>query len=251
MAHEFIWDKDTTTYLKKFRDKYNLNRLVSKDKNELSTLKNCVKWATNKWNHDNLGTPKHSDPISILEESEHGGRFRCVEYAIILKACLTALGIKSRTLSLRRKDVETKKKWAGHVVVESYLEEHHKWVMADPQFGTIPFLNKTPLNAVELRDAIIARRPVKLYSLEKPKSKTYIKFIYLYLFYFRVNFDQRKIRNKGTDGLILGPPGSLNPTKFEGEKTLEDNILINSKENFYQPPYMKRERQLYNTHIQW
>jgi hypothetical protein len=236
MIYKFIWDEANDPYLIQFKKSYKLEKLVSKNSDELDTLKNCVKWVHTRWKHEN-NRPKRHDPISILVEAKSGRGFRCVEYSTVLRGCLSALGLKARTLSLRTRDVETKENGAGHVVVEAYLPKYKKWVMADPQFGTIISVGKIPLNAVELKKALKTKKAVKFYNLNKTSSKNYISFIPQYLFYFRFKFDQR-IKNNEIDGLMLGPIGTTKPVMFEGQdiSKSENDIFTHSEKQFYQKP---------------
>lgn len=55
--------------------------------------------------------------------------------------------------------------------------------MLDPKFGTIPFLDGTSLDAIELKGAIRPKKNVKFYGLSKKRSKKYVSFVLYYLFY--------------------------------------------------------------------
>ena len=60
----------------------------------------------------------------------------------------------SRVLGLKRRDVETAKSGAGHVVAEVWLDQFNKWVFVDGQCGAIPEKDGCPLNAVEFQKSI-------------------------------------------------------------------------------------------------
>lgn len=102
------------------------------------------------WEYNGENEPIQFDPLYILEQVSKGKQFRCVEYAVVLNGCLNALGLRSRILSLKMHDCETREYGAGHVVVEVFITELDKWIMADPQFNVVPYKNNEPLNAVEL-----------------------------------------------------------------------------------------------------
>jgi hypothetical protein len=236
MEHKFVWDADNDPYLMGLKKKYELEKLKPEHADELAVVESIVKWVHGRWKHQNK-RPKVNDPLSILEEARGGNGFRCVEYSIVLRACLAALGMRARLLSLRTKDVETKKAGAGHVIVEVYSPHYKKWVMADPQFGTIPSLNGIPLNAIQLKDAIKNQKTVKFYGLGPSESRDYTTFIEKYLFYFQFKFDQR-IRNSGINGLVFGPVDAKKPTKFEGHdlSESENDVFVHSEKSFYLEP---------------
>ncbi len=235
MNYSYLWDKDNDKYLKNLRDAYKLNRMLAGT--QLGTLENCTKWVGARWKHSSSGTATSFEPIAILKDAKKGKRFRCVEYSIVLKGCLAALGIKARVLGLRMKDVETRKYGAGHVVVEAYLPKYEKWVMADPQFATIAMLGKVPLNAVELRDAIETGAKLRFYNMNSKEADSYIGFIRSYLFYFRFKFDQR-VMDREINGLLLMPVGAKKPVKFEqGDMySSERNRFTHSERLFYKSP---------------
>ena len=78
MIYKFIWDKAKDPYFMRLKKSYKIEKLVSKNSDELDTLKNCVKWVHTRWKHEN-NKPKHHDPVSILVEAKRGKGFRCVE----------------------------------------------------------------------------------------------------------------------------------------------------------------------------
>src|SRR5208283_3522196 len=191
VSYRSKWSKPGIPYLIKLRKRYKLEKLVSASGDQYETLKNCTKWVHSRWEHSGVNVPKKSDAISILDEARKGKRFRCVEYSIVLNACLTALGIKSRTINIMKKSIEMKKPCPGHVIVEAYLNDYGKWVMADGQSGSIPMLKGIPLNAVEYQTAIVNKEPLKIWGHENKAGKAYTKWIFPYLFYFRTWLDPK------------------------------------------------------------
>ena len=98
--YNFKWSDADEAYLVKFRDMYGLEKLALGCKDQYEILQKCVKWPRSRFDHSGANSAKKSDSISILNEAALGRKFRCVEYSIVLKGCLTALGIKSRVLGL-------------------------------------------------------------------------------------------------------------------------------------------------------
>ena len=145
----FIWDAANDPYLAELRATWSLERL--RGPTDLDTVRAVNGWVSSLWQHDGDSVPKQSDPASILAEVRQGGRFRCVEYAIVVKGRLSALGIPSRVLGLMTSDVETRRSGAGHVVAEAYLRDRRAWVMVDGQWNAMPFLRGAPLSELSVR----------------------------------------------------------------------------------------------------
>src|SRR5690606_8518689 len=126
-----------------------------------------------------------------------------------------------RTMGLKMKDVETIESGAGHVLLEVFLPDLNKWVMLDGQFDIMPGLNNVPLNAVEFQQAIaINYDAIEIKSLSGTPKNSYINWVYPYLYYFDVRFDNREgvgfqretIDSKAS--LMLLPQGAKIPTVF-------------------------------------
>jgi hypothetical protein len=226
----FKWDSATDLDLVLFKKKYGLERLKDRGGSTYGTLKNCLRWA-----HGRLGQSSYGRLSAMEKHDASAKKLRCVEYSLILRTCLAALGIKARRLALKTKDVETRKDNAGHIAVEAYLPEYGKWAFADPQWGAIPILGGTPLNAVELQAAISEKKNVKFWNLGSGDSAKYLKRIYQYLFYFDVRLDNRTRRRSRTR-LMLVPFGAKRPKVFQRTLPLKDTEYTGSARAFYARP---------------
>ncbi|OEF99177.1 hypothetical protein BHF71_09855 [Vulcanibacillus modesticaldus] len=238
---KFIWSNPNDTYLQTLLTKCNLNALISTSNDNFAKIQKLTNWVHNLWKHNGNNIPQNSDPISILKEVSEGKRFRCVEYSIILSGCLNAIGIKSRILSLKTEDCETRKYGAGHVVVEAYLRDKGKWIMIDGQWDSVPMLNDTPLNAVELQQALATRKDIRIISLSG-KKRRYKKWIYPYLYYFTISFDNRvgieeRKTSNGYKQLMLVPIGAKKPIIFQKRFPIKDVFYTHNLNIFYQNPY--------------
>lgn len=237
--YKFTFDSPKDPYLTTFRTKYCLERLRDPCGNNYETLKRCLKWAHSRFGHSYKNESKKSDPISILEEAKSGRRFRCVEHSVVLKNCLAALGIKARILWLKARDIGNRMWGATHVVVEAYLPEYGKWVLADPQYGTMPILAGVPLNAVELQAAMSdTPRAVKFPNLTRRQRKDYLSDLRDVLFYFDVRLDTRlnseNARNK--KWLMLVPLDAKNPRMHGRKYRIKHRTYIHSVKEFYPIP---------------
>lgn len=149
--------------------------------------------------------------------------------------------IKSPVLGLKMKDVETIESGAGHVAAEVFLNDLQKWAFIDGQFAVMPLLNGVPLNAVEFQKAI-AENYGQL-EIQSPVSdkKEYIEWIYPYLYYFDVHFDNRegsetRRQVKGKSALMLVPSGAKYPTVFQRKYPLNHFLYTHSLKDFYAQP---------------
>ena len=222
----------------KLRTEYKLEEVVAGFENDYEKLRKIVKWTHDQWEQSGSNRPSRSDPLTILEEASEGERFRCVEYAIVTAASARALGMPSRVLALKRKDVETAQSNAGHVVAEVWLDQFNKWVFVDTQFDAIPEINGVPLNAVEFQDAIARNTPGLV--IQSSSSGThiwyYMKWISPYLYYFDFGIDQRfflEESEKKQGRIMLVPKGAKNPKVFQRKYPIKNCTYISDPEAFY------------------
>ena len=97
---EYEDDSQDNPYLLKLRKEYNLDSIISGAKNDIEKSCKLMRWVHDRWKHNGNNTPQNHDALSILKEAKNGKKFRCVEYAIVLSACLNSIGLKSRRLAL-------------------------------------------------------------------------------------------------------------------------------------------------------
>ncbi|MHC1779895.1 MAG: transglutaminase-like domain-containing protein [Bacteroidales bacterium] len=247
--YEFSYsDTLENSYLREMRKTYNLEGLVSGQMNELDKILNILDWASRQWEHNGSNTPTKQDALTILKEAREGKQFRCVEYGIVATSALNSIGIPARTLGLKTRDVEKVMRGAGHVVSEVYSKELGKWIFIDPQFNIMPTLNGTPLNGVEFQKAIFNKtEELRLINtageLSEKDSKSYIKWIGKYLFYFDVLFDQKTLNSSkfksinGMTKITLVPVNHKEPRIFQRKSKINYSYYTNSLNDFYRKPY--------------
>lgn len=230
-------------YLNLLRSRFPIDSLIRNAKTDTEKATKILSWVHNQWKHDGNNQPKKRDAISILEEVKEGKRFRCVEYGIVAASCLNSVGLNARVLSLKIKNVETAKYGAGHVLLEVYLNDLKKWVLLDGQWDAMPVLNGTPLNAVEFQNAINNNyNELEIRSSSGLSKRKFIDWIYPYLYYFSVAFDNREGIDldlhlvNGKKVLMLVPIGAKNPTIFQITGKTDNCIYTNSLLDFYSAP---------------
>jgi len=244
MKQKFVYEENIDNdYLIKLREKYPIDSLARQAKSDTEKVLKIINWVHNQWQHNGGNKPLKNDAISILNEAKEGKKFRCVEYGIVAVACLNSIGLKSRVLALKTKDVETRKYGAGHVLLEVYLNDLKKWVMVDGQWDAMPVLHNIPLNATELQKAISENyNELEIKSLSATSKRHYLDWIYPYLYYFDVSFDNRegteieRINSGDKPKLMLVPLGAKNPQIFQITKKIDNCLYTNSINDFYAAP---------------
>ena len=209
-------------------------------KSEFEKVQVVTKWVSNLWSHDGDNVPEQSDPLFILDSvTNDGEQYRCVEYGVVIAGCLNALDIPSRTIGLKTQDVETREYAAGHVACEAYLKDYGKWVFIDGQWGVIPLMGETPLNAVQLSQVL--RHPeeyeesLHFYTFlgGDEEQKEYCKWILEYLYYLDVTGYIKTDSAYQTSDMMLTPLDAESPTVFQIDYPLEIDIYTHSVPQFY------------------
>lgn len=209
---------DTTgnAFLNLLRSKYNLAQVVAGATTDLQRVIKLTDWVHSKWQHDGNNSPNGQNADQVLIGASQGTRYSCVGYGICLTGCLNAIGLKSRVLGLKRKDVETANCCAGHVCMEVFLNDVQKWVLADAQFDVVPSLNNIPLNAYELRNAIVNNLDALLLNGVSNNKQSYTNFVAPYLYFFDVKINNSDNGNYvAAKSLLLVPNGISTPVKFQ------------------------------------
>lgn len=250
-ALQFLYERNKgNAYLAKLIEKYRIDTLVRNATSDTEKAISVLHWVHRQWKHDGSNQPKKSDALSILEEAKEGKNFRCVEYGIVTTACLNAVGLRARTLALKTKDVETRPSGAGHVLLEVYLNDIGKWALLDGQWDAIPFLNQVPLDAVEFQKAIAENYgKLEIRSSSELSKRNYVEWIYPYLYYFSVSFDNRegiagdRLKVNGKSQLMLVPVGAKQPKVFQIKNKIDNCLYTHSINDFYQSPNNNENRE--------
>jgi hypothetical protein len=239
-------DAQTDTNLQRLQANYHFDEVVKNAKSEQEKVLIMLNWVRGRWEHNGWNDAETNNACTILERAEKGEKFRCVEYGIVLKNALLAVGLKARTLALMTRDVEITKMGAGHVLSEVWLKDRQKWALVDAQFNAMPVLDGIPLNAVELQAAIIQKKDFRFVNIKgeltPEERKKYMAFIPHYLYYFDVDFDQRtlprakRVKIDGNRSLTLHPIGSKPPTVFQRKYPITEEAYTTSIADFYTAP---------------
>lgn len=228
----YAFPKPDEQELETLRVEFDLASMVPTDAKSLERLTLLCRWVHSRWEHDGGTASATADALSILRGARAGGRFRCIEFATVLAAVGTAMGHPTRSVHLMKATVETDESGAGHAVNETWIPEHEKWVMADPQWNAIPYCGDTPLNCVELAVALSERSDdIRLRGKSSDAAMQYLDWIRPYLFYMTVTSAL-----PGPKTLLrLAPHGAVNPTVFQRKRPLPPSTLTASIARFYPP----------------
>lgn len=229
------WNMYSSEYLTELKDTYQLEELTKNCKSDFDKVETITKWVSGLWSHNGENQPEQEDPLYILDQViNNGQQYRCVEYGIVINACLQALGMDSRKLSMKMEEVETIETGAGHVGCEVFLNDIQKWVFIDGQWGAIPMLGETPLNAYEYGQAI-RNQNSDLYidwvnNVYNSSDNTYFDWIKPYLFYLDVTY-------VGTDGnkkaIMYVPEAGKEVTIFQKKYPIEMDHYTRDIKEFY------------------
>jgi hypothetical protein len=220
---------------RELKREFSLDAVVAGAKDDYDRLRRLTEWISTRWQHSPDQMASKGDPLTILREAQKGGRFICREYAIALSGVAKAYGMPARVLNLLPRDVETRSE--AHSVAEVWLEQFHKWVLADGQYGAIGELKGVPLGGIELQAAFAADEPVRC-SVGAAACAEWKPFILRNAFYFKIVSDQRSFHGVFQKQLVLVPKGAPDPHKFAGgnESVFEGAVYTSNPETFYAPP---------------
>lgn len=217
------------------RREFSIDDVVAGAKDGYDRLRRLTQWVSARWQHSPNQMASKADPLTILREAQKGGRFICRDYAIVLAGVANAYGLPARVLNLLPRDVETRSE--AHSVAEVWLEQFHKWVLADGQYDAIGELDGVPLSGIELQAAFASDKPVKC-SVGASICAEWKPFILRNAYYFKIGDDQRSFHRNTQRQLVLVPMGASNPHKFAGgnEEVFAGAVYTSNPASFYAPP---------------
>ncbi|WP_400191626.1 transglutaminase family protein [Hymenobacter sp. B81] len=234
----FQFGRPDDLYLETMRDRYGLGTLVADKTTDLAKAQAVCAWVHNRLDHNGHIPTKKTDPMGILQDAQLEQQVQCVGFGIVLAAALQSVGIPARPLYLKMADSETRGSAAGHAATEAWLKEQQKWVLVDAQWDVIPLLNGTPLNAVELQQALATEAPgLRGLTSTDAKWKFYFKWLRDYLYYLDTPLDNRFGTKTSTAGLMLVPVGAKKPVVFQRTTRLHNLRYTHSPATFYADPY--------------
>jgi hypothetical protein len=211
----------------------------SSEENDLGKTKIITGYAHSLFTHNGDNEPSSSDPLTILKEAKSGKSFRCVEYSILACALLWAYDIPARMVGLKTRDVEIRKYGAGHVVIEFWDNNFHKWIMCDVQWGIIPKHKDSYLSAYELGERLndsltIQYEPVANSRFNAKDTQKYGSWVKEHLYFIdtpsQVSFADTDKRKEQITMLV---PEGVKPPKMFQNMFVMNAVYTNSVADFY------------------
>lgn len=236
-APRFRFAGADTPYLRELRAEFALDSVVEGAATEYERLRAVSRWVRTRWEHGQ-DAPGAGDALSILREAAAGGReFRCVEYARVAAASLSALGMPGRVVGLWKRDVATSAGGASHVAAEAYLRSLGRWVMVDAQFDATPVLDGAPLSALDLQRALAGEREgVGVDSTRPLRADQYLEWVAPYLYHIHAYLDNAYRGEQAPEKLMLLPVSARVPSRFQQDHRIEDMVPTHSVAAFYASP---------------
>lgn len=232
------WSPPADPYLAALRREHRLDEVVAGARDDYARVVRICHWTHTRLAHDGNTEAERGDPASILREAAAGRRFRCVEYAVVIAGCLTALGIPARKTHLLTADAETSPAGAAHAVAEAFLPDRGRWVFADGQVDAVARLGAEPLDAVALQGAIARRDPGLAFDgLVEDTPGDYASWLFPYLHFFVVDVDNRVApSDRLPPRRLLAPEGSEAPRVFQGRFPMGEVEVVRDPRSIYPVP---------------
>lgn len=223
-----------TPYLKELRDTYNLESFINMENSDYDNVMSLRAWVYSRWNHQKDAISEKKDALYILKQAEKGERFSCKEYTKVLIACLKSIGFTVRTVHL-----QSESRAKAHVIYEVYLPDLNKWFFIDPQFDIMVKEDGIPINAVELRQAIIEGNEIEIINPHTVlDSEEYLEWIGHYLFYFITDLNRGPVKcwdiiKRNKKHLTLVPLEEKSPEYLNWPMSIRTSFVTNSVADFY------------------
>lgn len=246
----FTYQSSSDSNLSALRKHFNLDSIAGFG-SDISKVFNIMNWLHNKVPHDG----QHNNPsvlnaeslISVCKKDSRG--LNCRGLAIVLNECYLSMGYKSRFVTCIPKD-SLKIDSDCHVINAVFINSLNKWVWMDPTNNAyVMDENNVPLSIQEVRERIIADKPLKLNSEANWNNKNRVtKEDYLdnymaknlYIFYCTVNseFDvETPMRLKKSNKNRFATYTKLLPLDYYNqEKDSSGFYLTNNPDLFWQKP---------------
>jgi len=234
---KFYYPNPMRPYMRRLNENYHIGEMTADARSDLERVKIVCNWVSYQWKHHGDCPKQKNDPIAILEAARSGAEFSCYEYAMVVAACLNAIGIKSRIVVLLPHDVERRPDGNYHVVAEAYLNNRKKWVMVDAQWNAVPTLNRYPLSIAELQNAIAKGLwAIDFGDIREESPGIYQREMGPYLHYLYTPLDNRVIGATSpanvAGGVMLIPMGDKPPRRF-AMAPIGKFIVTNAVADFY------------------
>lgn len=146
----YVWEDFNHPKLRELRDKYKLEEVVSKGKDEFEKQLLLKDWVFNKLKLGYNNTKWYQNSFEVLEDAEKGEEFNCTWYVLVFLQCALSLGWYARKLGIDT-DHKFGQEEMRHTAVEIWSSKFNKWFVVDPMFNAHFEVHHIPQNALEIR----------------------------------------------------------------------------------------------------
>lgn len=238
-SYNFDFINSDNLYLKKLKKEFNYYNQITLLNNDIQK----VDWLCN-WVHHQLyylpggNECEFLDPLNIINTAKLQKKgFRCIEFAIVLNGVLNSIGLTSRIVSLHKKSIEKLIFGATHAVVEVFIKDINKWVMADPAYNTIIYKDGNPQNCYEISESIQNKRKLTVNN-KSISSEHYLKDMSKYMYYFQTYLNNNQFIScfEEDSCSVMYTPDNYYPKIYQRVYTLKNIIYITDIDKFYPIP---------------
>ncbi len=106
---------------------------------------------------------KSENPLTIISRADKGERFSRQDYNTVLANAMMSIGIPTRLTTLQTRDCAWRP-WASSTTGIEYFDHNHfKWAWFDGKYGIRVLQNNTPLNLLEIKEAVLSESRFELH----------------------------------------------------------------------------------------
>jgi hypothetical protein len=148
-----VFTIDPPEVLAPLREAEGLDEVLAGADSDQEAWRRIMAWVRVQWEPGRPDPYPPADARIILRDIRSGftGGF-CAQYSFVMVQAIQSFGVPARLVTI-----------TGHEVLEAWLHDQRRWVMFDPTFELqVMDANGRTLNAMEIRRAVEAGRPVTL-----------------------------------------------------------------------------------------
>ena len=143
-SKRFIFANYDNPELRRFREKYQLEKVIAGGKDEFEKQVLLMKWVWDQWDFGH-GMERYylTDPFEIVDFARQEHKFQCMHSGAVLQTAANSLGWVARQMAI-----------PSHTFNEIWSNQHRKWVQFDATSNYFPEKNGVPLTTYEHRQAL-------------------------------------------------------------------------------------------------
>lgn len=158
MKIKYVWEKFDNPKLDKLKKEYELEKVVSSEKNEFERQLILKDWVYKTLHRGKPGKDYSKlSAFEILDDNKIGKKFWCTQFTQVYLQCATALGWYVRKLSIDCDHAQNEKSY-HHGICDIWSNKYKKWIVIDP-YNNLHFeKNNIPLCVLEIRNEYLKNK---------------------------------------------------------------------------------------------